>query len=578
MPKLSKAPKSIGYLLILQSVSLVGLLSIHRFPHFVRLVGRDLHSTVTSVTEAAALIISISLLLIARGVFNRKKRAWILAVGLEISLVITGAIHNVHRLISHHLTSHLVFGAFGATHLLLETTILVLLFKYRKVFNTLTDRHTRVSDLLYFIRATSLSVVVGFSFVLFDSRYFVSRPSFIQAAEITFKGFFGISGPLAFSSAVYQERIETILIFLGLFVVLTTIARLLRPIDRASVQSREARIALEGLLEKYPSDDSLGYFALRDDKSIMWSDNNKAAIAYSVKQGVMIAAGDPLGDPECWPSAIENFIREAERHAWIPAVYGCTEYAGEIWRRETGLEALEMGDEAIIYVEDFALETPRLKNVRQSINRARKEGNTTHIAKIADLSAAQLEAFALLAEQWRRGGDERGFSMALDRFCSPEDSEAVITWAEKDGSYQALLQFAPWGRDGLSLDLMRRAHNSSPGVNELLINTAIEYAKQNSITRISLNFATFRSVFERGERLGAGPITRFNHRVLKFASRFVQMESLYRFNVKFQPVWEPRFLLFPSVTKLVRVSIAVLQIESFIPDSPWELISRKVKK
>jgi lysyl-tRNA synthetase class 2 len=168
--------------------------------------------------------------------------------------------------------------------------------------------------------------------------------------------------------------------------------------------------------------------------------------------------------------------------------------------------------------------------------------------------------------------------MALDRFCSPEDQEAVISWAELNGEYVAFLQFAPWGSDGLSLDLMRRSHECPPGINELLINATIEYARENKIARLSLNFATFRSIFERGERLGAGPITRFNHRVLKLASRFVQMESLYRFNSKFQPIWEPRFLLFPTVGKLAKISIAVLKIESFLPDSPFDFLKMKVNK
>ena len=578
MSKKSRAPKIISFLLVLQSASLVGLLSLHRFPHVIRVVGRDLHSSVTNLTEAASLIIAISLLLIARGIRNRRKRAWTLALILQTLLITVGLFHNFHRYLSHRFTSHLVFGAFGISHLLFEFVILALLIKSRISFNTVTNPHTRMSDFLYFIRATVVSFGAGLLIVVIDSRYFVTPPSLLQSIEITAKGFLGISGTIPFSAPRYQERMETILLALGLLVALTSIAKLLRPIDIQIKQSREARIALTELLHKYPSDDSLGYFALRDDKSLIWSNNNKAAIAYSVKQGVMIASGDPLGDPECWPSAISNFLTEAERHAWIPAVYGCTEYAGEIWRRESGLEALEMGDEAIIPVSSFTLDTPQMKNVRQSINRARKEGNSSKIARISELRMEQLNEFAALAEKWRRGGDERGFSMALDRFCSPEDSEAVITWAEREGKCVALLQFAPWGSDGLSLDLMRRAHESSPGVNELLINTAIEYAKVNGISRISLNFATFRSVFERGERLGAGPITRFNHRILKFASRFVQMESLYRFNVKFQPIWEPRFLLFPSVTKLVRVSTAVLQIESFLPDSPWEFVARKVRR
>ena len=576
MHEKSKAPKYLAGLLIAQSLSLVGFLSIHRFPHLVRVVGRDLHSTVTNLTEAASLIIAISLLLIARGIRNRRRRAWLIASSLQGALIAIGLLHNAHRYISHRLTSHLVFGAFGISHVFLELLILIFLLVHRKKFNTVTDPHTRVGDFIYFLRVATLSSIVGILLVYLDSKYFLFRPSIVQTFEITIKGFFGISGPVPFSSTHFQERLETELVYLGAFIAATTIAKLLRPVEVKIKQSIEERAELNTLLTKYPSKDSLAYFALRDDKSLMWSDNRKAAIAYSVTQGTMIASGDPLGDPECWPSAIKNYIVEADRHSWVPAVYGCSEYAGEIWSRETGFEALEIGDEAIVLIEDYNIETPQLKNVRQTLNRARKEELVAFTARISELSDTELKTFARLAELWRRGGDERGFSMALGRFCSPEDGDAVITWAERLGEKVGLLQFVPWGSDGLSLDLMRRAPHSSPGINELLIHTTIEYARQHEITKLSLNFATFRSIFERGERLGAGPITRFNHKLLIFASRFVQMESLYRFNAKFQPMWEPRFLLFPSVGRLGKIAIAVLRVESFLPESPLKRV--KVKK
>jgi lysyl-tRNA synthetase, class II len=47
-------------------------------------------------------------------------------------------------------------------------------------------------------------------------------------------------------------------------------------------------------------------------------------------------------------------------------------------------------------------------------------------------------------------------------------------------------------------------------------------------------------------------------------SRWFQIESLYRFNVKFRPEWETRFLMFPSSRDLVRISIAALEAEAFI--------------
>ena len=292
---------------------------------------------------------------------------------------------------------------------------------------------------------------------------------------------------------------------------------------------------------------------------------SKAAIAYSVINGVMITTGDPVGDRESWPDAMALFITEAELHAWIPCIYGCSQDAGEIWVKETGFSALEIGDEAIVEVEDFTLEGSAMKNVRQMVARVRRVGITSYVKRSGDLTATERENFSKLANDWRRGGPERGFSMALGRFCDERDPNLVISWSEQNGTPIALLQFVPWGPNGLSLDIMRRSENSENGVNEELIVSTIEWAKRNNINRISLNFATFRSVFARGSQLGAGPITKLNYRALKFLSRFAQMESLYRFNMKFRPIWEPRFVVYPGASNLLRVTIAILNIESLLP-------------
>jgi lysyl-tRNA synthetase class 2 len=169
---------------------------------------------------------------------------------------------------------------------------------------------------------------------------------------------------------------------------------------------------------------------------------------------------------------------------------------------------------------------------------------------------------------------ERGFSMALGRFCDLRDPDCIITWAECNGEILALLQFVPWNKNGLSLDLMRRSPDAETGVNELMICATLEYARTHEVEQISLNFASFRSIFEKGKKLGAGPITRINHRILIFLSRFFQMESLYRFNAKFRPTWEPRYVVFPGISHLGRVGIAILTIESFIPKANEIFVKR----
>ena len=122
----------------------------------------------------------------------------------------------------------------------------------------------------------------------------------------------------------------------------------------------------------------------------------------------------------------------------------------------------------------------------------------------------------------------------------------------------------PWGHDGLSLDLMRRSRDSENGTVEFVVVTLVERARSLGVTRISLNFAVFRSVFERGARVGAGPVLRLWHRVLLVASRWWQIESLYRANAKYQPEWVPRFLCFRRAAELARVGMAALEAEAFV--------------
>jgi lysyl-tRNA synthetase class 2 len=80
----------------------------------------------------------------------------------------------------------------------------------------------------------------------------------------------------------------------------------------------------------------------------------------------------------------------------------------------------------------------------------------------------------------------------------------------------------------------------------------------------SLNFAVFRSALERRERIGDGPVAKTWFRTLIFACRWFQIESLYRFNGKFSPVWEPRYAVFPGTTALPGVVGAYMEAEAFV--------------
>src|SRR6202161_3306971 len=106
----------------------------------------------------------------------------------------------------------------------------------------------------------------------------------------------------------------------------------------------------------------------------------------------MLASGDPLGDPEAWPGAIGEFLADAARHAWRPAVMGCSELGAEVWCREGDLTALELGDEAIVNVGDFSLSGRSMRNVRQMVNRVTKSGYVAEVRRIGEIPPHELNA------------------------------------------------------------------------------------------------------------------------------------------------------------------------------------------
>lgn len=532
---------------------LIGLINIAGavFPRFrhsrLHELAEVLPGMVTAVATAASLVVGILLVLLAHGLRRRKRRAWRAAV-LLLSLNILLDVVRWHAMVAS------IISAFFLTALVV----------YRDEFYALSDPRTRWRALWNLLGMGAVSVLLGLAVVSAHDDI-VGAPSLSDRLTHVFFGFVGLTGPVRYSEGRTADLVVISLVALGITTAFTSAYLFLRPERPAAKLAPADEERLRALIAERGGRDSLAYFALRRDKSVIFSASGKAAVAYRVVNGVMLAAGDPIGDVEAWPGAIRRFVAEARRHAWLPAVMGCSELGGTVWTRETGLTALEIGDEAIVDTRAFSLEGRAMRNVRQMVARIRRSGYFCRVRPMHELSDEERGQLRRVAAQWRVNGDERGFSMALGRLADPADDACLLVTAHDEaGDTRAFLHFAPWGTDGASLDIMRRDRSADPGLNELMVVSAVEAAPQFGIRFVSLNFAAFRAALARGERLGAGPILKAWHRVLLFMSRWLQIESLYRFNAKFQPRWEPRFLVFPRTRDLPRIGLATLRAESLL--------------
>ncbi|HYB82594.1 MAG TPA: bifunctional lysylphosphatidylglycerol synthetase/lysine--tRNA ligase LysX, partial [Mycobacterium sp.] len=326
----------------------------------------------------------------------------------------------------------------------------------------------------------------------------------------------------------------------------------------------EDESAIRGLLELYGKNDSLGYFATRRDKSVIFAPSGRAAITYRVEVGVCLASGDPIGDPRAWPQAIDAWLALCQTYGWAPGNMGASS-AGAKAFREAGLNALELGDEAILHTAEFRLSGREMRGVRQAVMRARRAELAVRIRRHRDIEPAEMMRVLARADAWRDTETERGFSMALGRLGDPADGDCLLVEAVKpDNTVVAMLSLVPWGRNGVSLDLMRRSPDSPNGTIELMVTELALHAERIGISRISLNFAMFRSAFEQGAQLGAGPVARLWRGFLVFFSRWWQLETLYRSNMKYQPDWVPRYACYEDARLIPRVGVASVIAEGFL--------------
>ncbi len=512
-------------------------------------IGNYLPVLIHSTAFATQTFTGVAMVLLGRGLIRRKRRAWVLSL----------IIFNIN------IASDFLRSNQHPIQLVVAALFILLLILFRREFYAISDPQTKWLPIIGFILAFTVMLSIGILLLLNRHRdSFVGNPSMWNIVLTVVEGFFGISGPIEFINGRTSDFVETTLAALGVFILLVPLALFFRRIKPRPKMSNEDIEIVRNLIKHDADQDSLGYFATRRDKSVIWSSNKKAGIAYRVEAGVMLASGDPFGEFSLWPEAIDAFLEEAKLHAWTPAVMGASDRGGEVWVEHAGMSAFDIGDEAIIKVKAFTLEGRPMANVRQMVNRIKRKGYSAYTVRWSDLDINIRVELRNLAKKWRYGVPERGFSMAMDRFGEDIDGDAIITIATLGDEIKGLLYFVPWAHEGISLDRMQRERGTDPGVNELLIVQTVEWARENKIQNISLNFAAFRSLFERAEKISAGPITRGSRNLIRFFSNFFQVESLYRFNAKFDPEWQTRYLVYPKATDIAKISWAAIKAEQFI--------------
>lgn len=536
-------------LLIATLVALVGVfdLFVAILPEYESsLIEQLAPHAVNGVEVALVAPIGFALLVIARGLARRKRRAWQLAVVL------------VGGSVALHFVNGVDYGAIASS------LIVLALVARRHDFTRRGDWRSHHRTL---VRAALFAATV-YSFAaaaLWVNRLVADQPFtagfWLRETTAALSGANVLGSPHLTGS--FGDWFPLSVFLLGLMAAGSVLSGWLAPWRyRLQQDAREREVARE-LVSDWGVD-TLAPFALRADKSYYFGEGERAFLAYKVVGSVAIVSGDPVGEADALDDLVSGFIAFAHARDWRIAILGASETWLALYRAH-GLQALYHGDEAVVDATAFSLEGRAIRKVRQSVNRLHAAGYRVEVLHPREIGPELRQELEEIAREWRGKEPERGFVMAIDSLFRLEEDDAVfVIGRDADGVPAGFIHFAV-SRAGaaLSLSTMPRRASTPNGFNEWLVCESIAWARAHGFQRVSLNFAPFAALLAPEAELSA--LQRVERRALLALKGHFQLDNLLLFNRKFMPAWERRFVVYEHRRDLPRVGIAALAAESYLP-------------
>jgi phosphatidylglycerol lysyltransferase len=293
--------------------------------------------------------------------------------------------------------------------------------------------------------------------------------------------------------------------------------------------------------------------ALMGDKRLLFNDSGDSFVMYQIAGRSWIALGDPVG-PESGAEELVWLFREiSDRHGGQTVFYQASGDCLPLYV-DLGLAALKIGEEARVPLTDFSLEGSARADLRQAHRRAERDGATFEV-----LSPQQcVEIMPLLekiSNSWlsSKSTGEKRFSVGS--FSNHYLSNFPMAVVRSEGSPTAFANLWSTGtKEELSVDLMRFGNDAPRGAMDYLFIELMKWGRAEGYRWFNLGMAPLAGL----ERHPLAPAWhRVGNFVFRYGEHFYNFEGLRRYKAKFEPVWEPKYLVARGGLALPRVLVDV---------------------
>jgi len=297
----------------------------------------------------------------------------------------------------------------------------------------------------------------------------------------------------------------------------------------------------------------LARFTLFEDKLYFFSTCG-SMIAYILKGRAAITLGDPIGPSADFFNCIVEFKEFCGRNNWLPVFYQVLPDKLKAYDM-AGFDAICIGHDAIVDLSTFTLAGRESKNIRNSFHKMIRLGYKTQVCDPPHPPSLMHE-LNQISDEWLsiRGGFEIGFSLGqLDE--KYLNTCPIILVRDQDGRAEALANIIFQPNEAI-IDLMRYRPGSKNGRMDYLFVSVLQWAKERGLATFNLGFSPFSGIGEEPHSSAIERALRFIHEHL---ACFPNFKGLHFFKEKFNPIWSPRYLIYPGLTSLPIVAISVMR-------------------
>lgn len=280
--------------------------------------------------------------------------------------------------------------------------------------------------------------------------------------------------------------------------------------------------------------------SLSGDKRFLISKDARAYIAYADTGNTLVSKGDPIGDNDAGIAAIWMLRELADKMGRRCAFYGVSERYLPTYL-DLGLQVLKIGEVARVGLTDFTLEGARRKDWRHAKARIARDGYRFEVISAADTGPI-MDNLREVSDSWLniKKSEEKGFSLGWFHPDYIQNFDIATLRNVETGRITAFANLMQAGdKSELSLDLMRYDPSGPSVAMDALFAEMMLWGKEQGFAWFSLGAAPLSGL----ETRHLAPLWhRIGGLLYEYGGSFYHFEGLRSFKQKFDPVWSSEYL------------------------------------